>query len=253
MSVTVYVSGTCVSGTADDVNQVLVDRINAGCLESADAILRLNENLIFRIAMRYTNIDVRDHHWPDIMQEARMGVLRAVKTYEPRTKFMTYASYWIQQKVKQVLCRLHSARIPQHANWAYFKIEEQRDYLIGETLEDTAMRIGSTDSDLIAAQLAERIRAKEYKLDMHDLKTPPAFLITSCANQSMEDQEELEHCLRILSSHDKRLCYIIHEFFGIGCHEKRTLKDIGIELGISKERTRQLKDKALEIMRSSRK
>ncbi len=95
-------------------NEELAIRIKAG-IDVADNMLLLwqqNQGFIGQIANRYKYLAEED----DLLQEGYLGLCKAVDGYDPDqgVKFLTYAKYWIQQKMIRYIHNNGTVRIPVH-------------------------------------------------------------------------------------------------------------------------------------------
>jgi RNA polymerase primary sigma factor len=92
-------------------------------------MVQANLRLAISIAKKYQN---RGCSLEDLIQEANVGLIKAVERFEWRKgfKFSTYATWWIRQAVsRHVTSHSRTIRLPAHAAGLLGKISElQREY-----------------------------------------------------------------------------------------------------------------------------
>lgn len=94
-------------------NEQIVIRIKAG-IDVAENMLALwesNQGFIKSIVYQYYGEDKKD-----LMQEAYIGLDRAVDAYEPErgVKFLTYATYWIKQQIRRYIVANKPFNMPEY-------------------------------------------------------------------------------------------------------------------------------------------
>jgi len=98
-------------------NAALIACYKAGDRESGNELITANEGLIRAIAKRNAvrmGLAHRDPLNDDVLQEARLGILRALQTYDPtQSQFTTFATFWIIRQVRSFLrSELGTIRVP---------------------------------------------------------------------------------------------------------------------------------------------
>jgi len=98
----------------NDVLQTEINAIRVRAQEAQDALVRANLRLVVSVAKKYIG---RGSSFEDLIQEGNIGLLRAVKKYDPTRgfKFSTYATWWIRQAVtRSIADQARVIRIPVH-------------------------------------------------------------------------------------------------------------------------------------------
>lgn len=137
------------------VNFTAVELLNA---EANQLLIRSNLRLVVSVAKRYMN---RGITFLDLIQEGNMGLIRAVKKFDPTLgyKFSTYATWWIRQSITRYIAeQARTIRIPVHMYESIsriIQIQRQLTQKLGRepTTEEIALK-----TDFLEADQARAIR-----------------------------------------------------------------------------------------------
>jgi RNA polymerase sigma factor (sigma-70 family) len=115
-----------------------------------------------RWARRYAGRGVA---FEDLVQDAVLGVLRALTGYDPaRGAFLAWARIWVRQALQQAVAeRSRPFRLPTHVLWEMHELKQARERLLKETgaepqLQELADALGwSVDrvADVVRAEQAD--------------------------------------------------------------------------------------------------
>jgi RNA polymerase sigma-32 factor len=231
-----------------------------GDLDAAATLVTANLRLVVKIAYEYR----RAHkHIPDLIQEGSIGLMQAVKKYDPYkgVKLSTYAAWWIRAYILRFI--LNNARLvklgtTQAQRKLFFNLKKERARLsamgIDPTPEVIGKRLNVPAEEVV--QMERRLSAGDTSLD-----TPLRNAEAGAPNRLdllAEDGQRIDEALadaevnslvrnkihdfgQQLSGKDAR---IFHE--RMLSDEPRTLQQLGEEFGVSRERVRQL-EKRLQV------
>lgn len=203
----------------------------------------------------------------DLIQEANLGLIRAVDGYDPDRgfRFSTYATWWIRQYVRRSFDdHARTVRVPVHVLDASRRIWSAKGKLRQELGRDP------TDSEIaVTADLAEKkvsdvarlaLGATNLSLDApapgiaaRDDDAPPMELpdTGTRADELLGKAQEERWLVEILDEMPARYSSILRMRHGIGGAEPMTLEQIGNTMDRTRERVRQIEMKALSELRKA--
>lgn len=220
--------------------------------EAYHKLILSNLRLVVKIALAYYSPYLSLF---DLIQEGNLGLMRAVKKYDPRkkTRFSSYAFFWIRAYILRHIMTL----------WGTMRIgttDSERKVFYGlNRARKQLYRAGTEPNPEELARVLnvneEMVRNMEARLSCH---VPLDFVDWEAA----EDQETVEEIVASKERRD-RIQQTVHEFkqrlderdrFIL---EKRiladyplTLKEIGKQFAVSRERVRQLEAALLKRLKS---
>jgi RNA polymerase primary sigma factor len=215
--------------------------------------------LVGSVARRYHAAPGVDR--AELMQEGVVGLLRALKRYDPSlgTPFWAYAQWWVRQAMQQLVSELAGPMVlSDRASRQLARVRTARrahqqayrgDASTSDLSADTGLPSEQVDM-LIAAEHAARSLQEPQGAD-EDGGVLGDTLADAGAEQAYERAtdrcaaEQLPALLDVLTGREQA---VLTSRFGLGKSE-RTLRQIGTELGVSAERVRQVEHEALEKLR----
>ncbi len=238
--------------------------IQEGDPQARDRMIRANLRLVVNIARKFIGSGLG---FQDLIQEGNIGLMRAVEGFDPamNTRFSTYASYWIKQKIKGALVdKARTIRIPAYmvellSHWRKTSdaLKDQHgraptDSEIAQFLALPAKKVVliKKAQKVMQARAAEITASRQEAVSLLDLL--PIDKEDSAPDIDMIRAEELNKVHRVIDAMEKnypREVKVLRLRFGLDDEEPMTLKAIGKKVGLTRERVRQIEDDALNQLR----
>ncbi len=126
-------------------------------------MVQANLGLVFKIARDYTG---RGLELDDLVGEGNLGLIRATEEFDPGfgTRFVTYASYWINEAIRHALINTTSTiRLPAHMVGLLTRWRRAERALIREagrqpSFDEIAMSLGLTGAQKVLVSKAHQTR-----------------------------------------------------------------------------------------------
>jgi RNA polymerase sigma factor (sigma-70 family) len=237
----------------------LVRQYQAGDNCAADRIILHNEGMIANVARRYYVTGVTgDTTFDDLMQLGRMGMLRALRDFDPDngSKFTTYAYAWVREGISrygklsgQAVTLSHKAiekRGRAGRAIAEFQQANGREPTQAELAAITGMDAGKLES--------LRVNVVSIELDKDDDRRSLAdVLVDPDADVENEASERADavYNLAIWQAVDKLpptwKTVILMRY----SQKPSTLAQVAAHLGISRERVREIEKQSYQFLKKS--
>jgi len=167
--------------------------------EEIEKIIEKYMPLVGRVVAEHKGRGLTDRE--DLLQAGRMGIIRAIKTYDPDAgAFPSYAEQWIRHYVKEAIEKDHAIRIPNSALMRSGSIERVHD------VEDMSLLDITADSYDVVTNIAadEIVDLVEYIVEGLPGVTGLCFKMHYFENKSLREISRL-----INKSHDTVRRYIL--------------------------------------------
>ena len=236
-----------------------------GDLEAARELVMSNLRFVVHVARGYSGYGLS---MPDIIQEGNVGLMKAVKRFDPDmgVRLVSFAVHWIKAEIHEYVIK----------NWAIVKVattKAQRKLFfnlrkskqnLGWLNNDEAQAIAE-DLDVELSELYEmemRLGNRDIAFDLpsddsdEDSITAPSMYLQQHGTDPAElfenadwEQHEQTNLAKALASLDERSLDILSSRFL--AEKKATLHELAERYNVSAERIRQLEQNALKKLRAS--
>lgn len=229
--------------------------------ESAKKLVVSNLRLVVKIALEYSRAF---HNLLDLIQEGNIGILRAVKKYDPSkgTRFSYYASWWVRAYILKFIVdnfRLVRLGTTQAQKKLFYNLMKEKrkiesmgfspdSKLLAEKMDVKEKEVIEMEQRMGASDMSLDAPAPHYEgklnIDMFASDQPPA-------DEKVMDEElksklfsNLEEFVATLKDKEKK---IFRE--RLYAEVPKTLQDIADEYGITRERIRQLEERVVSKLK----
>jgi RNA polymerase sigma-32 factor len=243
----------------------LLLRLKRGDADAATKLVTSHLRFVLHIARRYRS---HGHSLPDLVQEGTVGLLEAVKRFNPErgVRLSTYSMWWIRAAIQDYVIRSRSlVRIGTTAAQKSLFLNLRRamaQRLDGDRISDDIARWLATRFNTSVAEVvafARRIAGPDQSLDTPMTADPAsASHIEQIVDQRLTPEDALvdvtekklwrDRLVGALAALPPREHLIITRRFLADHAPSRTA--LAKELGLSKERVRQLEIRALERLKT---
>lgn len=230
-------------------------------VEAARKLVLAHLRFVVKIARGYDGYGLQQ---ADLIQEGNIGLMKAVKRFDPRmgVRLVSFAVHWIKAEMHEFILRnwrivkvattkaqrklfFNLRKAKKRLQWlsAAESLELARDLNVPvEDVKEMEMRLHAEDADI------------HYQMDSDSdtVKSPFSQHYLAAADSDPADQFEskesqtqaLQHLQQALTQLDSRSQTIIQQRWLNG--QKSTLEELAQRFGISCERVRQLEKAALQ-------
>ena len=220
-------------------------------------LVNSNLRLVVKIALGYC---IPPHNLPDIVQEGNIGLLHAVRKFNPDrgTRFSTYASFWIRAYILKYLVNswsLVKVATTQPQKKLFYRLNKEKRRLEAEgivpTTEVLAKVLAVKEQEI--KDMESRLYYTDISLDcaLHDSESGEEIPVDVARGdeESIEDivvaKERKELLARKIVEYKKKLNdeerYILEN--RIMAEEPITLQRIGERFNVSRESVRQMESR----------
>ncbi len=221
-----------------------------------------NLRLVVKIALEFQKFWA--HNFLDLIQEGNLGLLQAVKKFDPYkgVKFSYYASFWIKAYILKYIMdnwKIVKMGTTQAQRKLFYKLRKEKERLSALGFEPTpaeiAKRLGVKEKEV------EEMETRMFSQDL-SLEAPVSYDSEDTLASFLKDErptpedcyareEILDNFKRLLKEFAQTLTgkdYVIF-YERLIAEEPKTLQELSQKLGISKERVRQIEEKIIKKLK----
>lgn len=242
----------------DDETMAMGRRAATGDVAAQEQLVKTNLRLVVRISHQYAGFGLP---LADIISEGNIGLIRAAELYNPKfgTKFTTYASVWIKQRIHRAITnQARAVRIPVWRSQRLRKLTRLNEELsaqlgrtptedeLGERLGLGAEQIAALQSDRLHVVSLDEPVADDSETPLHE-----TFRDETAAHpaEHLDQQElitEMMACLHDLDDRELEILSLKHGFHPQGAVSFRKLAR---KFGVSHEWVRRIAELAVVKVR----
>lgn len=243
---------------SDEEAVALGARAFTGDVSAQEQLVKANLRLVVRIGHQYAGFGLP---LADIISEGNIGLIRAAELYNPKfgTKFATYASVWIKQRIHRAITgQARAVRIPVWRSQRLRKLTRLNDELSAQlgrtaTEEELGERLGLS-AEQIAALHGDRLHVvslDEPVSEENDMPLHETFHDENAAHpaQRLGERElisEIMTCLHDLDDRELEILSLKHGFHPQG---EVSFRKLAQKLGVSHEWVRRIAELAVVKVR----
>ncbi len=252
----------------EEERELAVKYRETGDVDAAYKLVVSNLRLVVKIAHEYRR---SAFHLLDLVQEGNMGLMQAVKKYDPfkGVKLSSYAAWWIRAYIIRFVMdnwRMVKLGTTQAQRKLFFNLAKEREKLLARGIEPTprllarnlaveeqdveemSARMGSEDVSLDAPLRGDEDMAGQTRLDRFSAGAPGP-------DETLGD-EQLKRLFRTKldafasTLKDEKERYIFdHRLLPRDGEEPLTLQQVGERFKLTRERARQIEAKMVKRLR----
>lgn len=236
----------------------VLERMHKGDKAAFRTLIEANLRFVVAVCRRYQHQGVS---LTDLIGEGNLGLIRAAMNFDvtKSCRFITYAVWWIRQRVLQVLSEQgRCLSLPLGKTSAMQKVSQAH-----KSLEQKLGRAPTLSevADSMSMKEREVQRLQVLRQPSVSLETPASSEEGFTLGEMIEDESAAnpeDLCLEdrrvrdiqaVLQALRPREREILRLYFGLGEMRTLSLDEIGERIGLTRERVRQLKDLAIKRLR----
>jgi RNA polymerase primary sigma factor len=250
------------AGCDRPAERALVHAAQAGDPAARARLVEQLRPLVAIVARSYRSCPAVDRS--ELMQEGVVGLLRALKRYDPsyETPFWAYAAWWVRQAMQRLVAELgQPVVLSDRALRQLAQVKSaRRAYVQVSGTEPSCARLAAA-TGLTREQVEQLVATERMPRSLDEplggqwewTTTAGDLLVDPAAEDEYEralGRLELQQHRDLLGGLDERARRVLRARFGFD-GQQQTLRQLADQLGLSPERVRQIEQGALAELRDS--
>jgi RNA polymerase sigma-32 factor len=254
----------------EEEHELAVKYRETGDVETAYKLVASNLRLVVKIAHEYRRTAF---HLLDLVQEGNMGLMQAVKKYDPwkGVKLSSYAAWWIRAYIIRFIMenwRMVKLGTTQAQRKLFFNLAKEREKLLARGIEPTPrllaknLQVEEKEVEEMSARMASEDLSLDAPVRGDDGEARQSHLdrVTSSAEPSPDDRIGDEELRRLFREKLQAFAKTITDEKERFIFEKRllppegeaplTLQEVGDHFKLTRERARQIEAKLTGRLRA---
>ncbi len=209
-----------------------------------DRIIRANLRFVFRQAKHFSKND--PSLFEELIAAGNEGLLVGMQKFNPSSghRFLTYAGFWVQQRILNQMSRLRIVSLPIWRQQLAAKIQRFCENNEGADLN----QLKAEFPDVAEKDLKELSQTRYLTYYIEDIGDDPALEINPI-EETVEQRMDQMRLWEMIDSLPEPHAEVIRLTYGIGDGIERQHGEVADQLGITRDALRKIKKEAMEMLR----
>lgn len=246
----------------EEESNLLIEFKNSNCIASAQKLILSQLKSVLYIAEKYRGYGLPQE---DLVQEGNIGLMKAVKNFDPihKVRLYTYALIWIKSEIQSFIIKnwkLVKIATTKNLRKLFFSFKETQKELISngvskhEILSSLAKKLNVSESE--AKEMQTYFSSEDFYIEAEqDDENSVAYQLPYYQTPETEYEEKHDQQFyldkiqtEIANLNDKQQKVLQYRYYS---EPKLTHKEIAQILKISSERVRQIELEVLDKLKKS--
>ena len=209
-----------------------------------DRVIRSHMRFVFKQAKYFSKND--PNLFEELIAAGNEGLIVGMDKFNPERgmRFLTYAGYWINQRILKQMSSLRIVSLPIWRQQLAAKIQRFCDGKEGATLADLREKF----PDVPIKDLRDLFQTKYLTYYIEDIGDDPAFEVNPI-EQEVEKNIDRQRLHDIINKLPELHREVVILTYGLRDGLDRSHTDISKEMGLSKEKLKEIRKEALALLK----